>query len=86
MKVLHVYGDDDYAVLTLQCDVKVSEEEAYQKAEESDDGVWEFADGCYAEAFEFPGTVSKEFIDFLNDKKDYDSTKHEDWFVIEGAE
>lgn len=85
MKVLHVYGDFDYAVLTLQGDVKVSNEEAYAKAEAEEDGVWEFAEGYYAEAFEFPGTVSKEFIEFINAEKDYDSTKHSDWFVIEGA-
>jgi hypothetical protein len=89
MKLLHVYGDDDYAVLTLQ------QSDIYQAIwghglfnhamEHGDkDGKLEFDTGCFIQAIEFPGVVlTDEFIEFLNDKKDYDSTKHSDWFIIE---
>ena len=89
MKLLHVYGDDDYPVLTLQDSEyhKLSYLELYNLAIEKDTegfGVFEFEEGYYIEAYEFEGvTLTDEFINFLNNKKDYDSTKHNDWFIVE---
>ena len=85
MKLIHVYGDDDYAVLTLQQDTPYRDWSYKRLHEEAmnNHGSWEFADGCYIDSYEFENVVVTDgFIEFLNSIKDHDSIKHSDWFIV----
>lgn len=87
MKLLYVYSDDDYAALTFEQSElgKKSYKEVYDFVFNEHGGSYENEEeGFTIDCYEFEGvTLTDEFIDFLNDKKDYDMTKHEDWFVVE---
>lgn len=91
MNFIKIYGDDDYAALTFE-QKNISLQEALQKCEESENGVWEFEEGCFAEAFEFP--IGNEFflgveelVFFIkNEICDYDMLKHTEFFVVKPKE
>lgn len=91
VKLLYVYGDGDYNVVDFENSElgKKPYKEVYDLilneyggsyTEEDDEGNEAFT-VC---AYEFEDTVvTQDFIDFLNDKKDYDVTKCEDWFIVD---
>lgn len=84
MKILLINGDDDYAVVKFE-DLNISPASVYEIVDQTNTKTWEFVDGCYAIAIELEGTVPKAFIEFLQGIKDHDSSKHSDWFIVEGT-
>lgn len=90
MKLIHVYSNNDYgAVKFEQSDLgKKPLKEVYDfvkeqggsYTEEDEEGNEGFTIDCH----KFSGVVlTDDFIDFLNDQKDYDMSKHDDWFIVE---
>lgn len=81
IRLLKIYGDDDYGALTWE-NLNISPEDTVKKIEESGTNTWEFEEGCYAELYEFDiGSVYteevEELVDFIkNEICDYDSLKH----------
>ena len=84
MKILHIYGDDDYHFLAYeQCEL--SQEEVIEKYESSPDKKCYFEFGeyesFYAQILEFK-EVDPKFVEFVKRMQDYDDTKHENFIVI----
>ena len=87
-KVLEVFGDADYSVISFEDAVssgKVDKLELFEKALkegksrtfEDDDTYFEY------QAHEF-GAIDPAFIEFIhNDIEDYDMAKHHTFFVLE---
>lgn len=84
MRLVHVYGDDEYSTLDFE-KMNISYEKAYLKAKECEDDIWEFQPGCFVQAIDFAyDHVTDEFIDFVKETiGDYDMLKHEDFFIVE---
>ncbi len=91
MKVVEVYGDDDYGVVSFE-NSEFGGMPAQQLYDfiESHHGIHEVEyndetdeGGFIMKTHNFEGvTVTDEFLAFLADIKDYDSSKHHDWFVV----
>lgn len=79
MRILYVYGDDDYAATTFEGDYKFND--IVKKAEENDNEI-EFEEGMYAKILEF-GEVDEKFIEFMKKIQDYDDSKHHNFYIIE---
>lgn len=90
MKLIHVYSDGDYGVLEFeQSDLggkplkevyDFVKEQGGSYTKEDEEGNEIFIIECHR----FEGVVLTDaFIDFLNDQKDYDMSKHDDWFIVE---
>ncbi len=85
-KILVVSSGWDYGVVTFE-NSKLTKEEMFKKCIENNGSYTEkiLEDGEEMEidfiAKIFP-LVPKEFIDFIESEKDYDDTKHNNWFVI----
>jgi len=84
LTILHVTGSGDYASMRIEDDFGV--DKAYKiakdnggKAEIELDNEYDIA---YVEIREF-GEVDTEFIGFVQDFIDYDSSKHENFFIID---
>lgn len=84
-----VYGKMSHKELW---DLAIKEEEGlleitcYLPDYEEDDECDECEESIYVEAYDYNIIVNEDmkmFIDFLNGEKDYDATKHCDWFLIE---
>jgi hypothetical protein len=83
MKILYVYGDDDYGAVnfedsnyTVEDVVKMVEEEG-QDEFETDDG-----DSFFAEVLNFKD-VDPEFITWVkNTIQDYDDSKNKDFYIV----
>ena len=99
MKMLYVYGDDDYGALTFSdllgldnpTDLARIWKESMDKGEAVNiSGTAEDEDGeeveydITCEAYEF-GPVDSKFIDWIRDSEilDYDDSKNRNFFVIE---
>lgn len=84
MKLIHVYGDDEYSTLDFDR-LNISYEKAYQKAKQCEDDIWEFQMGCFVHALDFAyDHVTDEFISFVKETiGDYDMLKHEDFYIVE---
>jgi hypothetical protein len=87
MKLLYVHGDDDYGVLNFESSELGSKtySEVFKYVEGEHEGYYENEDeGFIVETYTFDNVkLTDDFILFLNDKKDYDVTKNEDWFIVE---
>jgi len=95
IKILHIYGDDDYAVVTwentyqLTDAIQVTLDAILTDKATGGDGVIEFSEGCYAEVVEFDIPVPNKselenFIDWIKDTiGDYDNLKNEDFFLVD---
>jgi hypothetical protein len=84
MKILYVTGDD-YAAMYVEDDLCV--DKAVKMTEENGGKMTIANDEVYAELsiLEFKD-VDPAFVDFVKHKiMDYDMSKHENFFVIEGA-
>ena len=86
MKVLYVYGDDDYAALTFEDELRLSTHEglikSYDEAIECG-GETEIVDGIYAVAMQFESVDMKFIKKIKNEVMDYDSMKHSNFYVVE---
>lgn len=84
MKLIHVCGEDDYSVLDFE-NLKISINDAYDKAFHTDDGVWEFKPNGWVTARNFPNVkVTDDFMSFVRDcLGDEDRMKAENFFIIE---
>lgn len=85
MKVLNVYGDDDYGVLNFQSSDlgKKPYSEVYEYVSSVHKGCYENEDFTI-EALEFVDcNITKSFASFLANYKDYDTTKNCDWFIVD---
>lgn len=78
MKILYIYGDDDYAALDFDKEIGI------EKARE----LWEkgqplpLPEGVYYKVQDF-GDVDPKFIDFIRDKiQDYEDSKHSNFYTI----
>jgi len=84
MKLLYVYGDNDYAAMTWED--KISEENKkiiVDRLLSGEETCIEFEEDYFVELREFDN-VDKKFVDFIIDKfMDYDMSKHSNFFVIE---
>jgi len=84
MKLLYVHGDDDYAALTFENDVKEEDRMALWEKSIPLQADIEFTDGCYCKAYDF-GDVDPKFLEFLNRHiLDYDHSKHTNFYILEG--
>lgn len=91
MKILYVWGDDDYGALMFE-QSKYSVEQVAEMCQETDyinieytEGVGEFEETTQfnAKVYEF-GEVDPEFIKFIKDDiQDYDDSKHHNFYVVE---
>ena len=81
-KILIVSSDYDYGVCTFERS-GISKESVYQKCIKNGGEYTEIIEENEIDfkSMEFP-EVPKEFIDFLESEKDYDDSKHKNWFVI----
>ena len=90
MKILYVYGDDDYAALTFVDNFHFDTDEQLKRlySEAINNGgevVVDEGEGIYCQALEF-GDVDPKFIDWIksgSDFIDYDTSKNKDFFIVE---
>lgn len=87
MKILEVFGDDDYGVIHFESSPfgKMSYAEVFTVVEEKYGGMYneEGEEGFNIRCWIFPGVLlTDNFISFINNQKDYDITKHYDWFIV----
>ena len=79
MKILYVYGGEDYAAVTFEDEIGIVKAKKIigdKKLEV------EFADGIYGRIIEF-NDVDLEFIKFIrNEIQDYDQSKHANFYII----
>lgn len=84
MKILKVYGDNDYAALTYE---QRNFKREYVVEQLGVDGFWEFEEGCYAEIFEFDVELNEEtrnlFNFVLEEIGDYDFCKHTNLYLFD---
>lgn len=90
MKILYVWGDDDYGALTFE-QSKYTVEQVAEMCQEADsieiewtEGVGEFEEynQFNAKVYEF-GEIDLKFIEFVMDKlQDYDDSKHHNFYVV----
>ena len=83
MKIIHVYGDDEYAAMFIEDEYGI--ERAYKEAIENGGKVEITGDEfqqAYVQVKEF-GEVDSNFIDYIRDQQDYDMAKHTNFFVID---
>jgi len=88
VRVLEIGGDDDYGVLNFlnsKAFGKRSYTEVWDLVKTTYDGNFRDDDeGFYINSLEFPKCIiTEEFFSFLQDLKDYDETKHHDWFLVD---
>lgn len=86
MKLIHVYGDDDYGVLNFENSElgKKSYKEVYDFVEKHGGSYQNEEEDFCIDNYEFENVkVTDEFILFLQEEKDYDSAKHKDWFIVD---
>lgn len=89
MRVLEVDGESDYSVVMFEeSDYgKLPYSEVYDLVMNEHDGEFEVDDGedfFTITCLDFPGcVVTKDFLDFLNADKDYDTTKARDYFIVD---
>ena len=83
MKILYVYGDDDYHALSYEGSgltqaevVRACEENGGSHEFEGDD--YQF----YADVITF-GEVDPKFINWVKQFQDYDDSKHRNFYVVE---
>jgi len=87
-KILKVSSDYDYGVVTFE-DSGHKREDVYKECV-ANGGKYTLVvneeEGEHIEinfeSFEFP-EVPKEFLEFVENEKDYDDSKHCNWFVID---
>ena len=97
MKILYVYGDDDYAALTFDDDMKLNNpadlKRLYEASFEAglvDDHTYseiiiDEDAGIYCQALEF-NSVDPNFIKWIKYEAeflDYDESKHRDFYIVE---
>lgn len=84
MKVLFIYGDDDYSALNFE-QSGMSKEEVYKIAMDNGSRFdFETEEGNFTvKVFEF-GEVDVQFIQFIRSHiEDYDQSKHQTFHVVE---
>ncbi len=89
MKVIYIYGDDDYGFLTFEGSEYNKPEnlrEIWDEAYEDDNMITtrEIDDAViYFDCYEFDD-VDLDFIEFIRNKiQDYDDNKHKNFVVLE---
>jgi hypothetical protein len=81
MKILYVYGDDDFAALTWEQKNDKFKKNIVKKLKKDGD-CFEFEEGCFVVLKEF-GDIDKKFIEFLGDSiLDYDQCKNNNFYEI----
>lgn len=87
MKILHIFGDDDYAVLDWENHSLEFREECLSKLEKHED-MYNFNENNYIQLLDFPNTtICKDFLYFLkNTIMDYDDMKHRDFIILDKIE
>ena len=85
-KILIVSSDEDYGVVIFEGS-EFTKEQMYQKCLENGGRYTQTIDESEIEfeAREFP-EVPQEFIDFMEEEKDYDQAKAKNWFIINNKE
>jgi hypothetical protein len=84
MKLIHVFGDDDYAAEGYLM-LNITDEEAYNRAKQCEDDTWEFQQGRYIRAIDFAyDHITDEFVEFAKEVLgDKDLMLSEDFFIVE---
>ena len=84
MIVLKAYGDYDYGAKTFeeQFDKKKIAKEMIEDNMKERTLLAEYDEEVHVQLYEFED-VDPDFIDFVRDFIDYDSTKHTDFYVID---
>lgn len=78
MKILLIWGDDDYAALNFEEEMGI--EKAKEKLSCGEDIEGE---NFYGKVYEF-GDVDEKFIDFIKSEiMDYDMSKHKNFYILE---
>lgn len=88
VKILHIYGDEGFAVTGfLQSPLaKVPIEDVYIQVLAEGGSLEDEEYGYIAECYEFEGAVlTPALIAFLQNQKDYDQCKDDDWFIVDSG-
>lgn len=82
MKILYIFGDNDYTALEFENLPLGRRGDIISKAKEDINELIEWDCGCYVKVMEF-NNVDESFIDFIkNEIQDYDDSKHKNFYVL----